>query len=64
MLDALYGHRQENWNEIFNDDFDFLLTKDKDYWLNLMKVAFGGKRVLVKGVPSIEQRYAEEKGKS
>ena len=46
----------QNWDDIFDDDFDELLTKPAEYWTGLMRTAFSGPRVRVKGIPSEEYR--------
>ena len=47
----------QNWDDIFDDDFDELLTKPAEYWTGLMRTAFSGPRVRVKGIPSEEYRW-------
>ncbi len=62
IKDAIYSRSPKNWEEIFDDDFDDLLEKPREYWVGLIRTAFSGPRVRVAGVPSEEyrDRLAEE----
>ena len=56
IKDAIYSRSAKNWDEIFDDDFDDLMEKPREYWIGLMRTAFSGPRVRVAGIPSEEYR--------